>query len=99
MTWRTTLVRTVGLSVIVLWLLAGCRVADQFHRAEDPNGGLRASSAGNGSSGGEQHTVISDAKIAFIRHSDIYVMNADGTGRTRLADNASSPSFTPRDRE
>ena len=46
-------------------------------------------------------------KIAFTREDagdvyfdqDVCVMNAAGTGRTRLADNASSPSFTPRDRE
>jgi Tol biopolymer transport system component len=84
MTRRTTLVLTVGLAVVVLWLLAGCRVADQLHRAEDPNGGPRSSSAGNGSNGGEQHTEISNAKIVFIRHSDIYVMNSDGTGQTNL---------------
>jgi Tol biopolymer transport system component len=57
--------------------LAGCR-------AEDPNGGPRASSAGKGSNGGDQHTEISKGKIAFIRHSDIYVMNSDGTGQTNL---------------
>jgi Tol biopolymer transport system component len=83
-TRRTTLVLTVGLAVVLLWLLAGCRVADQRHRAEDPKGGPRASSAGNGSSGVDQHTEISNGKIAFIRHSDIYVMNSDGTGQTNL---------------
>jgi hypothetical protein len=36
---RTTLVLTVGLAVGLLWLLAGCTVADQRPRAEDPNGG------------------------------------------------------------
>jgi hypothetical protein len=75
---------TVGSAVILHLLLAGCRVADQRHNAEDPNGGLRAASAGNGSSGGDQHTEISNGKIAFIRHSDIYVMNSDGTGKTNL---------------
>src|SRR5688572_32685722 len=98
-TRRTTLVLTVGLAAIVLWLLAEYRVADQLHRAQDPNGWPRASSAGNGSSGSGQHTEITNAKIAFIRPSDIYVMNSDGTGRTRLAENASSPAFTPRDRK
>jgi TolB protein len=46
-------------------------------------------------------------QIAFTRgdvghvyvDQDVYVMNSDGTGRTRLANNASSPSFTLRDRE
>jgi Tol biopolymer transport system component len=46
-------------------------------------------------------------QIAFTRgdvgdvyvDQDIYVMNADGTGQARLATNASSPTFTPRDRE
>jgi Tol biopolymer transport system component len=84
MTRRTTLVLTVGLVVVVLWLLAGCRVADQRYRAEDPSGGPRASSAGNGSSWGDQHTENSNGKIAFIRHPDIYVMNSDGTGQTNL---------------
>src|SRR5215217_1928328 len=82
MTRRTTLVLTLGLAVVLLWLLAGCTVADQRHRAEDPNGRLRASSAG--SSGGDQHAEISNGKIAFIRHSDINVMNSDGTGHTNL---------------
>jgi hypothetical protein len=59
MTWRTTLVLTVGIAVVLFWLLAGCRVAVQ--RSE-----------------------ISKDKIAFIRHSDIYVMNSDGTGRSNL---------------
>jgi hypothetical protein len=77
MTLRTTLVLTVGLAVVLLWLLAGCRVADQRHRAEDPNGRPRTSSAG--SSGVDQHTEISNGEIVFIRHSDIYVMNSDGT--------------------
>src|SRR5215211_5519903 len=81
MTRRTTLVLTVGLAVVLLWLLAGCRVADQRHRAEDPDGRPRAS---YGSSRGAQHTEISNGKIAFIRHSDIYVMNSDGTGQTNL---------------
>ena len=81
---RTTLVLTVGLAVGLLWLLAGCTVADQRPRAEDPNGGPPASAAANGSSGGHQHTEISNAKIAFIRHSDIYVMNSDGSGQTNL---------------
>jgi WD40-like Beta Propeller Repeat len=84
MTRRTTLVLTVGLVVVLLWLLAGCRVADQRYRAEDPSGGPRASSAGNGSSWGDQHTENSNGKIAFIRHPDIYVMNSDGTGQTNL---------------
>jgi len=65
-------------------LLAGCIVADQRHTAEDPNGWPRSSSVGNGSSGGDQHTEISNGKIAFIRHSDIHVMNSDGTGQMRL---------------
>src|SRR5919112_3137415 len=81
MTRQTTLVLTVGLAVVLLWLLAGCRVADQRHRAEDPEGRPRAS---YGSSGGAQHTEISNGKIAFMRHSDIYVMNSDGTSQTRL---------------
>src|SRR5919112_2860659 len=84
MTRRTTLVLTVGLAVVLLWLLAGYRVADQRHNAEDLDSGLRASSAGNGSSGGDQHTEISNGKIVFIRHSDLYVMNSDGTSQTRL---------------
>jgi hypothetical protein len=82
MTLRSTLVLTVGLAVVLLWLLAGCRVADQRHRAEDPNGRPRASSAG--SSGVDQHTEISNGEIVFIRRSDIYVMNSDGTSQTRL---------------
>src|SRR5215211_7904530 len=84
MTLRTTLVLTVGLADVLLWLLAGCRVADQRHNAEDPDIGLRASSAGNSSSGGDQHTEISNGKIAFIRHSDIHVMSSDGTGQINL---------------
>jgi TolB protein len=84
MTRRTTLVLTVGLAVVLLWLLAECRVADQRHNADDLDSGLRASSAGNGSSGGDQHTEISNGKIAFIRHSDIHVMNSDGTGQINL---------------
>src|SRR5215218_6669582 len=84
MTRRTTLVLTVGLAVVVLWSLAGWVVADQRHRAEDPHGWPRSSSVGNGSSGGHQHTEISNGKIAFIRHSDIHVMNSDGTGQMRL---------------
>jgi dipeptidyl aminopeptidase/acylaminoacyl peptidase len=84
MTRRTTLVLTVGLAVVLFWLLAGYRVADQRHNAEDLDSGLRASSAGNGSSGGDQHTEISNGKIVFIRHSDLYVMNSDGTGKTNL---------------
>jgi Tol biopolymer transport system component len=82
MTLRSTLVLTVGLAVVLLWLLAGCRVADQRHRAEDPNGRPRASSAG--SSGVDQHTEISNGEIVFIRRSDIYVMNSDGTGQINL---------------
>jgi Tol biopolymer transport system component len=78
------LVLTVGLAVVLLWLLAGYRVADQRHNAEDLDSGLRASSADNGSSGGDQHTEISNGKIVFIRHSDLYVMNSDGTSQTRL---------------
>jgi Tol biopolymer transport system component len=84
MTRRTTLVLTVGLAIVLLWLLAGGRVADQRHNAEDLDSGLRASSAGNGSSGGGQHTEISNGRIVFIRHSDLYVMNSDGTGKTNL---------------
>jgi TolB protein len=75
---------TVGLAFVLLWLLAGYRVADQRHNAEDLDSGLRASSAGNGSSGGDQHTEISNGKIAFISHSDLYVMNSDGTSQTKL---------------
>jgi Tol biopolymer transport system component len=45
-------------------------------------------------------------QIAFTREDagdvyitqDLYLMNADGTGLSRLATGASSPSFTPRDR-
>jgi Tol biopolymer transport system component len=49
----------------------------------------------------------SDGKqIAFTRadagdvhaDQDVYVMNGDGTRRSRLASNASSPFFAPRDR-
>jgi Tol biopolymer transport system component len=81
---RTTLVLIIRLAVVLLWLLAGCRVADQRPSAEELDGRLRASSAGNLSSGVDQHTEISNGKIAFIRHSDIYVMNSDGTGQTNL---------------
>src|SRR5215213_2177792 len=99
MTRRTTLVLTVGLAVVLLWLLAGCRDADQQHTAEDPIGELRASSAGNGSSGGDQDTEISNGKIAFIRHHDIYVMNSDGTGQTNLTSTKTiiedEPSWSP----
>jgi dipeptidyl aminopeptidase/acylaminoacyl peptidase len=99
MTRRTTLVLTVGLAVVLLWLLAGCRVADERHNAEDPDIGLRASSAGNGSSEGDQHTEISNGKIAFIRHSDLYVMNSDGTGQTNLTSTKTiiedEPSWSP----
>jgi Tol biopolymer transport system component len=84
MTRRTTLVIIIGLAVVLPWLLAGCRVADQRPNAEDLDGGLRASSAGNLSSGVDQHTEISNGKIVFKRHSDIYVMNSDGTGQTRI---------------
>jgi Tol biopolymer transport system component len=83
MTRRTALVLTLRLAVVLLWLLAGCRDADQ-HRAGDPNGELRASSTGTGSCVSDQHTEISNGKIAFMRHSDIYVMNSDGTGQTNL---------------
>jgi len=38
-----------------------------------------------------------DADDVYV-DQDVYVMNADGTGRTRLANNASSPTFAPRDR-
>jgi hypothetical protein len=82
MTRRTTLVLKVGLAVVLLWLLAGCTVADQRHRAEDPSGRLRAPPAG--SSGDDRHAEISNGKIAFMRHSDIYVMNSDGTGWSNL---------------
>jgi len=45
-------------------------------------------------------------QIAFTRadagdvyaDQDVYFIKADGTGRSCLANNASSPSFTPRDR-
>ena len=97
MTLRTTLVLTVGLAVVLLWLLAGCRVADQRHRVEDPNGRPRTSSAG--SSGVDQHTEISNGEIVFIRHSDIYVMNSDGTGQTNLTSTKTiiedEPSWSP----
>jgi hypothetical protein len=65
MTRQTTLVLTVGLAAIVLWLLAGYRVADHLHRAQDPVGWPRASSAGNGSG---QHTEITNAKGANPAH-------------------------------
>jgi hypothetical protein len=65
MTRQTTLVLTVGLAAIVLWLLAGYRVADQLHRAQDPVGWPRASSASNGSG---QHTEITNAKGANPAH-------------------------------
>ena len=81
---RTTLVLTVGLAVVLSWSLAGCRLTDQQHGAEGPEGGPRVSSAGNGSSGDDQHTEISNGKITFIRHSDIYVMNSEGTDQTNL---------------
>ena len=81
---RTTLVLTVGLAVVLYWLLAGCEAADQQHMAEDLNGKPRASSVGDGSSGGDQKIEISNGKITFIRHSDIYVMNSDGTGQINL---------------
>jgi Tol biopolymer transport system component len=84
MTRRTTLVLIIGLAVVLPWSLAGCRVADQRPNAEDLDGGLRTSSAGNLSSGADQHTEISNGKIVFKRHSDIYVMNSDGTGQTNL---------------
>jgi Tol biopolymer transport system component len=84
MTRRTTLALKVGLAIVLFWLLAGCRVADERHRTEDPNGGPRVASAGNGSSRSNQQTEISNGKIAFMRHSDIYVMNSDGTRQTRL---------------
>jgi Tol biopolymer transport system component len=83
-TRRTTLVLTVGLAVILFRMLAGCTAADQRHRAEDPNGELRAASAGNGSSGGDQQIEDSNTMIAFMRDRDIYVMNSDGTGQTNL---------------
>jgi Tol biopolymer transport system component len=84
MTRRTTLALKVGLAIVLFWLLAGCRVADERHRTEDPNGGPRVASAGNGSSRSNQQTEISNGKIAFMRHSDIYVMNSNGTGQTNL---------------
>jgi Tol biopolymer transport system component len=84
MTRRATLVLTLGLAVVLYWLLAGCRGADQQHRAEDLDGGPGASSAGNGSSGGDQQSEISNGKIAFMKERDIYVMNSDGTGQTNL---------------
>jgi WD40-like Beta Propeller Repeat len=84
------------LAVVLLWLLAGCRVADQRHRADDPEGGPQAS---YGSSGSAQHTEISNGKIAFIRHSDIYVVNSDGTGQTNLTSSKTiiedEPSWSP----
>ena len=99
MTRRTTLVLTVGLAVVLLWLLAECRVADQRHNADDLDSGLRASSAGNGSSGGDQHTEISNGKIAFIKHSDIHAMNSDGTGQINLTSSKTmiedEPSWSP----
>jgi Tol biopolymer transport system component len=73
-----------GLAVVLFWLSAGCSDVDQQHRPEDLNGVLSASSVGNGISGSDQHTEVSNGKIAFIRHSDIYVMNSDGTGQTNL---------------
>jgi Tol biopolymer transport system component len=76
MTRRTTLVLTVGLAVVLLWLLAGCRVADQRHNTEDLDSGLRASSAGNCSSGGDQHTEISNGKIAFMRTTRVDFVNS-----------------------
>jgi Tol biopolymer transport system component len=84
MTRRTTLVLTVGLAVVLFWSLAVCRLAEQQRGAEGPEGGPRVSSAGNGSSGDDQHTEISNSKITFMRQSDIYVMNSDGTGQTKL---------------
>ena len=84
MTRRTTLVLTVGLAVVRFWLLAGCTDADQQHGTVDSSGGPRASSAGNGSSGGNQQVENSNAKIAFMRDRDIYVMNPDGTAQTNL---------------
>jgi Tol biopolymer transport system component len=69
MTRQTTSVLTAGFAVVLFWLLAGCRDADQQRSAADTDGELRASSNG---------------KIAFMRHHDIYVMNSDGTGQTNL---------------
>jgi hypothetical protein len=99
MSRRTTFVLTAGLAVVLLWLLAGCTVADQLHRAEDPDSGLRVSSTGNGSGEDARHTEISNGKIAFVKRHDIYTMNPDRTRRMRLANNASSASFAPEERE
>jgi Tol biopolymer transport system component len=84
MTRRTTFVLTAGLAIVLLWLLAGWRVVDQLRNAKAPDSGLQASSAGNGSSGGDRHTEILNGKIAFMRHHNIYTMNSDGTGQTNL---------------
>jgi hypothetical protein len=84
MTQRATLVLTLGLAVVLFWLLAGCSDADQQHSADEPDGELRASSAGNGSSGGDQQSEISNGKIAFVKHHDIYTMNPDGTAQINL---------------
>ena len=34
-------------------------------------------------------------RIAFTRHSEIWVMNADGTNRTKLLDNGQCPVWSP----
>jgi Tol biopolymer transport system component len=51
-------------------LSSGCTDAGQQHRA--------------GRSGDDQRAEISRGKIAFMRQSDIYMMNSDGTGQTNL---------------
>jgi Tol biopolymer transport system component len=70
MTRRTTLVLTVGLAVVLFWLSSGCTDAGQQHRAI--------------SSGDDQRAEISRGKIAFMRQSDIYMINSDGTRQTNL---------------
>ena len=84
MTRRTTLMLTAALALVLLWLMAGHRVGDQRHDAATPERELPSSSAGVGGSGSDRYAETSNGKIAFMRHSDIYVMNSDGTGRSNL---------------
>jgi Tol biopolymer transport system component len=70
MTRRTTLVLIVGLAVVLFWLSSGCTDVGQQHR--------------DGSGWDDQRAEISRGKIAFMRRSDIYTMNSDGTRHTNL---------------
>jgi TolB protein len=85
MTRRTTLMLTAALALVLLWLIAGHIVGDQLHNAATPERELPSSSAGVGGSGSDRYAETSNGKIAFMRHSDVYVMNSDGTGQINLA--------------